>query len=846
MARGGNEMAAPPDDTSTTGNVSRGEATPVGHLLSPGEMARRVAEFPWESTPLGPAASWPGSLRTAVQLALDSGFPTVVLWGPDLVMLYNDAYAALIGGRHPRALGMPTHACWPETREFHEPIYARVRAGETVNLADAPLRTSRDGEPKLGYFTLSYVPVRAEDGAVHGVQVVLTETTRAVESRRLAGERDRLVQQLRAERDRLTEVFRSDPAFFVLLRGPDLVIELANDAYLHRVGRRDVVGRRLVEVLGELEAHDVAERAREAMRTGVPYLGREVASTRVDAATGARHQAFLDVVYQPLADPDGAWRAIALHGFEVTAEVLARRELESIYGTAPVGLCVLDRDLRFVRINERLAEINGLPVAAHLGRRVRDILPGIAEPAERLMQRVLATGEPALDVEVVGETPAQPGVSRIWMEHWLPLQGSGGQVTAINVVAQEVTEQRRAVAEREALLDRAMQAHLTAERARRMTEQLLGVSAALVMAVTPEEVATAVATAARAAVGADAVSVAALDADTRELRSLCRLGDADAWTDGDAATPLDADSPLAEAARTGEPAYRDSVVAFPCRTATQVVGVVVLGLREARRFASDEHALLVAIAQQGAAAFERASLFTRAEAASRAKSEFLAVMSHELRTPLNAIGGYASLIEMGIRGPVTPQQREDLRRIQVSQRHLVGLVDEVLEYARVESGATQYALAAVPVADAVRGAEVLVAPQLQAQGLRFEFDAEAGAAQVRVRADADKLQQVLLNLLGNAVKFTPRGGRVVVRCVPADDVVAIVVTDTGIGIAAERLSSIFEPFVQAEMDYTRSREGVGLGLAISRDLARGMGGTLTADSRPGAGSAFTLTLPRVV
>jgi signal transduction histidine kinase len=231
-----------------------------------------------------------------------------------------------------------------------------------------------------------------------------------------------------------------------------------------------------------------------------------------------------------------------------------------------------------------------------------------------------------------------------------------------------------------------------------------------------------------------------------------------------------------------------------------------------------------------------------AEAASRAKSEFLAVMSHELRTPLNAIGGYAELMELGIRGPITAEQRSDLARIQQSQRHLLGLINGVLNYARVEAGAVHYAVEEVQVEEAIATCEALVMPQLRSRNLTLEREPCDPA--LHVRADAEKLQQIFLNLLSNAIKFTESGGTVTIRCTAARDSVCIEVTDTGIGIEAGQLSRVFEPFVQVDAKLTRTREGTGLGLAISRDLARGMGGDITATSEPGVGSTFALVLPR--
>jgi PAS domain S-box-containing protein len=232
-----------------------------------------------------------------------------------------------------------------------------------------------------------------------------------------------------------------------------------------------------------------------------------------------------------------------------------------------------------------------------------------------------------------------------------------------------------------------------------------------------------------------------------------------------------------------------------------------------------------------------------AEAANRVKSEFLAIMSHELRTPLNAIGGYTDLIEMGIRGPVTPAQREDLHRIRMSQRHLLGLINEVLSYAKIETGTVEFDLADVNVRDVLNAAESLVAPQARAKGLTLAV-ADCPTTLI-ARADSEKLRQIVVNLLSNAVKFTEQHGAIEISCRADRDRVVVRVHDTGIGIPADKLDAIFAPFVQVHAGSTRRHDGTGLGLAISRDLARGMGGDLTVESALGTGSTFTLSLPLV-
>jgi signal transduction histidine kinase len=232
-----------------------------------------------------------------------------------------------------------------------------------------------------------------------------------------------------------------------------------------------------------------------------------------------------------------------------------------------------------------------------------------------------------------------------------------------------------------------------------------------------------------------------------------------------------------------------------------------------------------------------------AERASRAKSDFLAVMSHELRTPLNAIGGYAQLLELGVHGPINDAQRDALARLGRSQTHLLRLITDVLNFAKIDAGQVEYAVSDIRVDEALANIEPLVAPQMQAKGLTFTW-AGCDDRQVTALADSDKLQQVMLNVLTNAIKFTPAGGTIAVDCDATDDRVFIHVRDTGMGIRPDRLASVFEAFVQGDRKLNSPHEGVGLGLAISRDLARGMGGDLTVESEVGKGSVFTLWLPR--
>ena len=517
------------------------------------------------------------------------------------------------------------------------------------------------------------------------------------------------------------------------------------------------------------------------------------------------------------------------------------------------------RDLVFVAANDACYQIVGHREL--IGKRFLDALPeirGYGFDADLL--RVMESGVPHTGREVhvqLQRIPDGPMEERVVDFTFLPLV-DGGDLPGVIAHGYDVTEKVRA--------------RIALEQARDRAEQLYSFTTDLSLAPTLVAVADAVVAGSQRAfpesVGTIIVGRAP-DVEELEILSVSELPGQifENWQ----RFPISLDAPLAEAVRTrhtvllesrddwerryphltqllAETGHRAQIIA-PLIVGGECTGAIGIAFDRDRAFTDEETQFAVSIAQQCAIAMERVRLFgleqearNAAEKASFFKTEFLAGLSHELRTPLNAIGGYAELLEMEIHGPVSPEQRTALERIQTSRKHVQGLIDSVLELTRIESGATHYSIEQVSLGETITVCEALMAPQITAKGLQYSRSGTVDG--MTVWADAEKLRQIILNLLTNAVKYTETGG-VSLSVERVHDLIAMKVTDTGSGIDPSKLELIFQPFVQLN-ERAAPQTGVGLGLAISRNLARGMGGDLTAHSEPGKGSAFTLTLPALV
>jgi PAS domain S-box-containing protein len=554
------------------------------------------------------------------------------------------------------------------------------------------------------------------------------------------------------------------------------------------------------------------------------------------------------------------------------------RTLTRLADGVPVGLAVVDSDGRQRYVNEAFARLVGWP---------RDVLIGAMPPFAYWPDDDLPRIRDALDRTLRGEAPPEgwslvfqrrDGTRMEVLVHLGPLgdhpdRPEGWMASVTDVSAHAALEREIAANDMKvrAVYAAERTARETAERSARRLEALQGATSQLTATLTPQEVADVVMRAAIPAVGGVRGSVACVSQDGAHLELIGSVGYSAETLERYSRMPMSLAFPLADAVREGRALFfsdaearaeryshlrellaengAGAMASLPLVVAGRVLGVIGINWAEDRQFDADETAFLDSLAHQCAQALERARLYederrarTEAEGANRAKSDFLAAMSHELRTPLNGIAGYVDLIDLGIRGPVTDEQRADLQRIRVNQRHLSALIEDVLSFARIEAGKLEVDREIVPMDETLHALHPLVLPQMHAKGVRFLHD--DCPPDLAAIGDSERIVQVCLNLLTNAVKATAAGGDVRLSCAAEGERVLVRVTDSGSGIAAGKLDAIFSPFTQLGRSLKSPRAGAGLGLSISRGLAEAMDGTLTVESVEGEGSVFTLALPR--
>jgi PAS domain S-box-containing protein len=547
-----------------------------------------------------------------------------------------------------------------------------------------------------------------------------------------------------------------------------------------------------------------------------------------------------------------------------TAEALRRSEeesrrqlgeLEALYRTAPVGLSLVDTSLRYIRVNQALAEINGVPTGKTLGRTLHEVIPEIAPLIEPAYRQVIESGEPVLGFEIHGSTPREPGVDRDWLVSYHPLHAPDGSVAGVNCIVEDVTDRKRA---EEAL--RQSEQRLAAEleamtRLHALSTRLL--SADNLSTALDDVLENAIATS-----GADFGNIQLYNPQIGALEIIAQRGFQPDFLDYFRTVRVDEGSACAQAMQSGkrmiiEDVQRDplyerhrpiaaaagyrAVQSTPLKNAAgTIVGMLSTHFRQPQRVSERNQRLLDLYARHAADFLERIRFEQALKEADRRKDEFLATLAHELRNPLAPIRNALHILQLAADDREIQAQVRAVMERQLGQ--MVRLIDDLLDVSRVTRNKLELRKEQIELATAIQSAVEATQPLME--NLAHELTVTLPREPVYLDADPVRLSQIFSNLLNNAAKFTDRAGQVWLTALKQGGEVLVSVRDTGIGIASEHLPRLFDMFSQASPALDRSQGGLGIGLSLVRRLVELHGGSIEAHSQgPGLGSEFIVRLP---
>lgn len=827
-------------------------AVSVDPFVGGGEMGALMRSLDWSQTPVGPVASWPQSLRTALSILLSSHHPVLIWWGPKLIQFYNDAYRSLLGkSKHPQALGQRGEDCWSEVWPVIGPMVERVKNGESIWTEDTLLFLDRNGYLEECYFSDAYSPLRDDDGQINGVLCLCREeTARVLRDRRL-----RMLHELTAHSAKANAIEETcqiagdilatnphDIPFALLYRltaagqaqlvsavGIDPGTEIspkqidlqdssqAVDCWpLQQVRqtKRPEIVRNLADKLGDLAPEAGLETPTAAAVMPLAQSGQpQLAGFLILGISPSR---LFDDDYRDFFDRVAAQVETAIA--HASAHEAAERKVNVVLESISDAFVAFDRQWRYTYVNKKATELLHRSRADLIGNHVwENVFPErVGVPVYQELQRVLNEKVPAV-FEIFDP------VLEKWVEAHAYPSTEGVSVYFHDISDRKTNEFKRQQAEAEL-----REAHVQLESALRagavytwrwnIPQNRVTVDAAFAHLFGVDA-----ASAKREGLPLEDFSSAIHQADRdRVLAAIQRtLETGELYAAEYRIVTASREERWVRARGQVEYDAAGNPVSFPG---------AVIDITE-RKHAEAERSRLLA---QAKAAQEAA------EAANRVKDEFLAVVSHELRSPLNPILGWSQILRK--RQLSAEKTAYALETIERNAKMQAQLINDLLDVSRILRGKLSLAATLVDLAAVVDMAMETVRLAADAKSIQIEthFDPAVGP----VSGDSGRLQQIVWNLLSNAVKFTPAGGKVSIRLAQLGHSAQITVSDTGKGIEPDFLPHVFERFHQADAATTRRFGGLGLGLAIVRSLVELHGGTIEAESAgEDYGATFTVSLP---
>lgn len=866
--------------------------------------------YPWAASRIGPVVSWPQSLRTAIGICLHSRAPTLIWWGRELVVLYNDAARPLLGGRHPQALARPGREVFPEVWEVVGPALRAVLAGDEPTGPAAQLPLDRGGPLAETHLSLSPSPIYDESGGVGGVFTTLTETTQPSAGGSVPAHDGSPA---------LADPFEDDrPHILIVDDSPDLHERATRILGMHytltvvpdgagalAAAARQLPDLVLTDVVGsEPAASELVRSLREDPRThAIPLI--------VVAAGPGPHDEGIeriadDYLVRPFASREllarvrtqielGRLRRIAserslhLHALSVA--------LSGALTPAEVATAILRHGCAAVRadagvvalVSEDRAELELIDAVGYPPAMVQSALRTLVAD-ERPLSDVVRLGEPsffesqAVAAERYSYLALLQPLADIHAWANLPLALDGRTIGVLGVsfrAPRSFSRDERAflmtlAGQCAQALDRArlyvveQRARAGAEQAARRIAQLQDVTASLSTALTIDQVVSVAIDRGIAALGAAAGAVVLLTGDGTELAVAGAAG-----YPADVLEPwhrfsIDADVPIAEAVRAGRSIWLESPAAraarypllaaqtadtsygawaaLPIAVGDRIAGALGLSFAQPQQFGEEDRRLASNLVQQCAQAIERARLYEAerqaradAESAVRVRDTFFSVAAHELRTPLTVLLGQIQLLERRLLrdAAADERQRRSVQTIVSQARRLNRMVTALLDISRIEQGLLRLDQTPFDLIELLHQVSDEVQSTLSDHTVRLE----APPGPVIVEGDSLRMEQVLQNLIGNAVKYSPAGGEVRVQVEAQSEAVRVSVTDRGIGIPPDALPQLFTRFYRAANVERLGISGMGIGLYVVRQIVTLHGGTVEAVSREGQGSSFTIVLP---
>jgi PAS domain S-box-containing protein len=776
--------------------ISTQEFQPSISFLQGGdEMGRLIREHDWSKTPAGDISEWPQSLRTTLGIIIKSKFPMFLWWGPELVCFYNDAYRPSLGnnGKHPSILGMPAKEAWPEIWDIIKPLIDQVLAGgEATWSEDQLIPIYRNGQIEDVYWTFSYSPVNDESDKVAGVLVTCTETTGKVLG----------LKKIEESEKKFRNTVMQAPVGITILRGNDFMVEMANKTYLELVGKneKDFVGKLLFDSLPEVK-EAVEPLLKDVLKTGIPYTGTEfeVPINRY----GKIESTFFNFVYQPRYEESGEIGGIIVIANEVTSLVEAKHKLQEsekqfshIVMQSPIAMTTLRSKEFIIEIanTELMNNIWRKKPEEVLGKKILEVFPELLDQKyPDLLNKVYDTGIIHRENEAIAFVEGNDGMKKFYLDfEYSPLLEPGGAVSGIMITVHDVTEK----------VESRMKTEESEKKFRLLADSM------------PQLIWTSDAMGNYNYSNLSAFSFAGLSPEELQTNGWVQI-----------VHPDDREENMKSwmhSLTTGEPFLfehrfrrHDGEYRWQLSRAIPV---------------KDDHGQI----QMWVGTSTDIDEIKKYQ---QEKDDFIKIASHELKTPVTTIKAYVQLLLSQADTREDPFLAKSLSTIDKQITKLAKLITDLLDVTKIEMGSFHSDQESFSMTTLIRD----IAENMQATTThKVVFNP---SADITVHADKDRITQVLLNLLTNAVKYSPNADKIIIDTINKGDEIIVSIEDFGIGMALKDHERVFERFYRAEGTDAKTFPGFGIGLFIVKEIISRHKGRVWVESEKSKGSTFYFSLP---